>query len=162
LIGRRALAARIGDVVAEVPGIDRAVASTDRERIAAAAEARRYCRTIHVPVSNELKHGAIAMVGESKSFASIGFSREDLGLPAIAEPPLNDIEAGIIRLFSESFDLTDLGATDSFFALGGDSLHAESLLSAIKRDFGVDFPSSTLLEASTPRALAALIVEALK
>jgi acyl carrier protein len=104
----------------------------------------------------------MAMVGEPKSFASIGLSREDLGLSAIAEPPLNDIEAGIIGLFSETFGLADLGATDSFFTLGGDSLRAESLLSAIKRDFGVDFPSSTLLEASTPRTLAALVVEVLQ
>jgi acyl carrier protein len=104
----------------------------------------------------------MAMKGESTGFASLGLSREDLGLSPTPEPPVNDIEAGIIRLFSETFGLADLGATDGFFALGGDSLRAESLLSAVKRDFAVDFPSSTLLEASTPRTLAALIVEALQ
>ncbi|MEX1008956.1 MAG: non-ribosomal peptide synthetase [Acidimicrobiia bacterium] len=50
-----------------------------------------------------------------------------------------------------------VGLDDDFFDLGGDSLAAIELMSAIDEQFGIDLPPSTLLEAPTTAELAPLL-----
>lgn len=60
-------------------------------------------------------------------------------------------------IFRDIFDI-EIREDDDFFDLGGDSLAGETLLSDIERDFGISLPLSILLESSTPRSLADVIV----
>jgi pimeloyl-ACP methyl ester carboxylesterase/acyl carrier protein len=60
----------------------------------------------------------------------------------------------IARLFAEILDLGEAGADDDFFELGGDSLNAASLMTAIETRFGVWLAVSVILQATTPRKLA--------
>ncbi len=64
-------------------------------------------------------------------------------------PPRNDTEATLAKLWAEllEVDLGSIGADADFFALGGDSLIAIRLTSAVHREFGVAVPLSSLLDA---------------
>jgi thioesterase domain-containing protein/acyl carrier protein len=75
--------------------------------------------------------------------------------PNIAAAKLRDAPTvdRMIRLFEGIFDTTSIGPDDDFFALGGDSLIATSLIAGIERDFDVIIPMSLLLERPTPRQL---------
>jgi pimeloyl-ACP methyl ester carboxylesterase len=64
----------------------------------------------------------------------------------------------IAVLFAAVFDREFVAADDDFFRLGGDSILAESLVLAIEERFGSSLSVSTLLEASTPRALAGIVL----
>jgi pimeloyl-ACP methyl ester carboxylesterase/acyl carrier protein len=85
--------------------------------------------------------------------------RADFNLPAAAEPAANSTEAGVLIAFGRVLAVDGVGAMDDFFMLGGDSLAAATLMAEIERDFGVVMPVSTIMEASTPRALAQLILK---
>ncbi len=65
----------------------------------------------------------------------------------------------VAGLFSDAFELETVNVDDDFFDLGGDSLKGESLMAAIENRFGLVLSISVLLEAPTPRALAAVIME---
>jgi thioesterase domain-containing protein/acyl carrier protein len=64
------------------------------------------------------------------------------------------MEKALRLLFAELFQRDDIGGEDDFFELGGDSLLAETLMTAIERDTDVVLPVSALLTAPTPSALA--------
>ena len=64
----------------------------------------------------------------------------------------------VAGLFADVFELEAVGVDDDFFQLGGDSLMAESLMTAIEKRYGMVLSISVLLEAPTPRALAAAIL----
>ncbi len=76
--------------------------------------------------------------------------------PASANP------TAIASLFAEAFEVPAVDPDDDFFRLGGDSLLAESLLTAVERDLGAFLSASALLDAPTPRGLAALIARQLR
>jgi acyl carrier protein len=68
----------------------------------------------------------------------------------------------IAALFADVFNLPSVRPDDDFFRLGGDSLVAESLILAIEQKFGSTISAARLLEASSPRSLAALVRETMQ
>jgi thioesterase domain-containing protein/acyl carrier protein len=78
-------------------------------------------------------------------------------LPAFSDAEAR--EAVLVRLFVDVFETGGIGADDDFFALGGDSLIAETLMAEIERQIGVSVSMSLLFEAPTPRALAVALGE---
>lgn len=102
----------------------------------------------------------LALVQQSNQSAAFRLTRQDFGLPGDAEPPAGSLEAAMIMLFGNVLDIDGIGAEDSFFALGGDSLGAATVMAGIERDLGVVLPVSTIIDASTPRALVQLIDKA--
>lgn len=72
------------------------------------------------------------------------------------------IESSLVKIFKDLFQADEIGPDDDFFALGGDSLLATSLMSGVEKEFTSVIPISVLLEASTPRELAKRIVEDLE
>lgn len=66
-------------------------------------------------------------------------------------------DAAVADAFRAVFELETVQPEDNFFRLGGDSLLAETLMTAIKAEFDIELPISVLVETSTPRALASLI-----
>jgi thioesterase domain-containing protein/acyl carrier protein len=83
------------------------------------------------------------------------FERPQLDSNFVA--PEGAIETRLAGFWQELLGVTDVGAEDSFFDLGGHSLIAVRLFAMVKKAFHVDFPISVLFEAPTIRACAALI-----
>ncbi|MFC0531314.1 amino acid adenylation domain-containing protein [Phytohabitans kaempferiae] len=80
-------------------------------------------------------------------------------VPAATEPaaaePATDAEAALVALFAEVLEVPAAGVTDSFLALGGDSILAIQLV-ARARSAGLTFTAADVFEHRTPAALAAL------
>ena len=68
--------------------------------------------------------------------------------------PRNELEQKLVAIWQELLKRERIGVTDSFFALGGQSLLAVLLVSKIERDLGVRLPLSRVLEHPTIEALA--------
>jgi acyl carrier protein len=67
---------------------------------------------------------------------------------------------GVSDIFGRVLDAPDIGAESDFFALGGDSLLATRVLSAIAREYGVELTFDDFLLAPTPATLAKTIESA--
>ena len=65
-------------------------------------------------------------------------------------PPRNEWERALSDLWGRVLGLADVGVHDDFFDLGGDSLAAEEMLTALSDEFGLPAAGSTaLIEAPT-------------
>lgn len=73
-------------------------------------------------------------------------------------PPRSPLEHQIAAIWEDLFSLSPIGAHDNFFDLGGDSLLAAALVTAIEEACGRVLPPAVLLEAATVEDLAARIV----
>jgi phthiocerol/phenolphthiocerol synthesis type-I polyketide synthase E len=80
------------------------------------------------------------------------------GLPPYVAPR-GELEAAVAEMFQRALGMERIGADDGFFDLGGDSLMATQLLSALNERFRVDLPLRALFEAPTPARLAVAIVQ---
>lgn len=63
----------------------------------------------------------------------------------------------VASIFAAELGIASVGLDDNFFDLGGDSLMAENLVLSVQKRFGVGLQTAVLLEAPTPRELAALV-----
>ncbi|AFY49162.1 amino acid adenylation enzyme/thioester reductase family protein [Nostoc sp. PCC 7524] len=71
--------------------------------------------------------------------------------------PRNQVEAQLVKIWSDILNLPQIGVKDNFFALGGNSLKALHLISKIEQDFGKEIPLATLLKNPVITDLAAVI-----
>lgn len=71
--------------------------------------------------------------------------------------PTTPTESAMLSIWREQLGVVDIGLDDDFFETGGDSLSAVRLYSRIHRAFDNSLPLSTLFDAPTPRALAAVV-----
>jgi amino acid adenylation domain-containing protein len=79
--------------------------------------------------------------------------------PPLAEqyvPPENATELSIAEIWQEELGIAQVGRTDDFFALGGDSLSALRLMSRLRQSLQVPLAVRSLYQASTVSALAEL------
>ncbi|HEY1738937.1 MAG TPA: thioesterase domain-containing protein, partial [Acidimicrobiia bacterium] len=74
-----------------------------------------------------------------------------------ARPASSSTESRMRALWQEVLGIAPIGLDENFFDLGGTSLGALRLLSAIHDRLGVDLPLSAMLHSATPRILAALV-----
>jgi acyl-coenzyme A synthetase/AMP-(fatty) acid ligase/acyl carrier protein len=77
--------------------------------------------------------------------------------PAGHVAPATLIETVMVDMFATLLNLEQVGATDSFFDLGGNSLQAMSLLTMMDDELEVDIGAAAVFLAPTPRQLAALL-----
>ncbi|HEX6909417.1 MAG TPA: SDR family oxidoreductase, partial [Longimicrobium sp.] len=73
--------------------------------------------------------------------------------------PRSELEAALAGMYAAALGIGRIGGEDDFFEMGGDSLLATQLLSAINEKYRVDLPLRTLFEAPTPARLAVAIVQ---
>ncbi len=73
------------------------------------------------------------------------------------EPPRNEIESQLIRIWEQVLKISPIGIHDSFFDLGGDSLLAVRVFVEIDKLYGKELPLVTLFEAPTIAELAELL-----
>jgi acyl carrier protein len=72
-------------------------------------------------------------------------------------PPSNPSEEKITAIFSRLLGVSEVGATDDFFDLGGHSLKAARAIALLNEEFGTAIPVRVLFQAHTARQLAAVI-----
>src|SRR5262249_8424373 len=70
---------------------------------------------------------------------------------------LTTTERFVADLWEELLDCGDVGPTDDFFALGGDSIKLISMIFRIGYDLGVDLPPEAVFDAPSLRAVGAMI-----
>ena len=78
--------------------------------------------------------------------------------------PKNDLEAIVAGIYADVLRSQQIGSTDNFFALGGDSLRATQVISRVRSVFAVNLSIATVFTKPTVAELAeeiALLVEAL-
>ncbi len=73
-------------------------------------------------------------------------------------PARNEIEKGLVGIWSELLAIQQIGMRDNFFELGGHSLLAIRLVSRIEQSFGKELSLASLLEAQTIEQQADLIL----
>ncbi|HET7230805.1 MAG TPA: SDR family oxidoreductase, partial [Longimicrobium sp.] len=82
--------------------------------------------------------------------------------PADAAPyvePRSELEQTLADLYGRVLGIDRISADDDFFDMGGDSLLATQLLSALNEQFHVELPLRVLFGATTPARLALAIVQ---
>jgi thioesterase domain-containing protein len=77
--------------------------------------------------------------------------------PGLAEPR-NFVEVQLIQIWEELLGVHPIGATQSFFDLGGSSLLALRLFAQVNRRFGCDLPVATLFAGAAVRQMADAIL----
>jgi amino acid adenylation domain-containing protein len=83
-------------------------------------------------------------------------------IPAKATAPVqprSEAESLLRDLWQEVLDVSPIGVTDSFFALGGTSLSAVRLMARVASQFGQELPISVLLQGGGTIAVLADILE---
>jgi len=73
------------------------------------------------------------------------------------EPPRDEIELRLARLWEDLLNVRPVGIHDNFFALGGHSLLVVRLMGSIERLLGRRLPVSALMEAPTVAQMASLV-----
>ncbi len=85
----------------------------------------------------------------------ISFARPELDNDYQA--PRTKVEKNLVALWERLLGVDQVGVKDGFFDLGGHSLIAVRLFNEMRKQFGVELALSTLFEAPTIEALAAMI-----
>jgi acyl carrier protein len=66
----------------------------------------------------------------------------------------------VVAIFERVLDTSGVAAESDFFDLGGDSLLATRVLSAVAREYGVELTFADFVRGPTPAALALAIAGA--
>lgn len=83
--------------------------------------------------------------------------REELQLGTDYAPPRSDLERRLVAVWQGALGVFPIGLDDDFFELGGDSVSASGLTSALSDELGVELQPGILLGCSTPRLIAAML-----
>jgi len=86
-----------------------------------------------------------------------GWSRPDLENPYLA--PRTPVEEGLAEIWAQVLDLDQVGITDDFFELGGDSLLATRVISRVIKTFRVKVLLRSLFKAPTVADMAVVIIQ---
>jgi amino acid adenylation domain-containing protein len=78
-------------------------------------------------------------------------------LDTVYVAPRDALEARLVQLWEQVLPAAPIGIDDDFLGLGGDSLHAFSLLSRVNRDFDVTLSPQELFACASVRAMAELV-----
>ena len=73
--------------------------------------------------------------------------------------PRNEAEAKLAEIWRDVLELDQVGITDDFFEIGGHSLLAVRLISAIRKVFELELPISDVFDYPTVNLLAARLLE---
>ncbi|MBE1161960.1 non-ribosomal peptide synthetase [Dyella acidiphila] len=176
--GYRIELGEIEAVLADVPGVDRAVVMAREDRpgdvrlvayVVMREDAQFNETTLREPLKQHLpdymlpQHviplDAIPLLPNGKT------DRKALPAPQIHSvaadtariAPRNDDERRVAAAMESVLSLPDLDVRDDFFALGGHSLLAAQLTARLNREFGIALSFRTLFDAPTIAALAAAI-----
>lgn len=89
-----------------------------------------------------------------------------LALPSLEEvlhlendfvPPRNEVEAKLVQIWEELLEVSPIGIKNDFFAIGGHSLLAATLITRIECEFGRRIDFATLSQAATIEHLGEIL-----
>ena len=80
-----------------------------------------------------------------------------LGASDPSAAPADFVEGELVKLWESTLERQQVGVTDDFFGLGGDSLAAVVLLEEVNTLFDVNLPAEAVYDAPTPRRLAEVL-----
>lgn len=103
-----------------------------------------------------LRPKPVAREGDDDA-VSAAFERPDLDTDFAA--PSSALEIGLAQMWSDLLGVRQIGRSDNFFDLGGNSLVAVRLFAAIKKQFRIRLPLALLFEAPTIAALAEVLAQ---
>ena len=86
-----------------------------------------------------------------------GNARPNLNSPYT--PPVTTTEKRLLSIWSKVFSVDQIGIHDNFFDLGGHSLMASLVISAVIQEFKLELPVKTLFDAPTIAEMAAIITQ---
>lgn len=95
--------------------------------------------------------------GKVDVHALLQLSSMERQMPEPYVPSRDPIELRLTRIWEKLLDFHPIGVTNSFFALGGDSLSAIDLMLIIEKEFQCRLPITALIQAPTISALAGLL-----
>jgi amino acid adenylation domain-containing protein len=84
-------------------------------------------------------------------------ARSDAGSDDARERPRTLIEAVLTDMYARVLGVTEVGATDSFFAVGGSSLEAMRLVTRLREELAIDLDIAAVFLTPTPRQLAEVL-----
>jgi acyl carrier protein len=73
------------------------------------------------------------------------------------EDPRDDVERRVAAIWSEQMDVRPVGVNDDFLELGGDSLSALGIITAIETEFGRSLDVFEFMSAANVRRLAEIL-----
>ncbi len=83
---------------------------------------------------------------------SVSLERPNLMNPYV--PPVSVVEKGLAAIWKNLLGFSEVGITDDFIELGGDSLKAITAISRTHKELGTDIPIAVFFETPTIKALA--------
>jgi hypothetical protein len=83
--------------------------------------------------------------------------RRERPLATAIVPPANDTELGLVAIWQDVLDLDQIGAHDSFFELGGDSLQLMRMLNRVWQIFGREISIGELFFSPSVFTLAKIL-----
>ncbi len=75
-------------------------------------------------------------------------------------PPTNETEELLVKMWSEILGIEKIGIGDNFFELGGHSLKATTLMTGIRKEFGVQIPLQEIFVKPTISKMSEYILKA--
>jgi long-subunit acyl-CoA synthetase (AMP-forming) len=127
-------------------GEDIIAAVVTRERKQTEAEVRQYLSSRLAAYKVPSATGKTQRIGLAKKFA------DQLNGKLITLQ--NELETAVGQIYVEVLGVGEVGATDNFFALGGDSLRATQVIARIRARFDVNLSIATIFLQSTVKELA--------
>lgn len=73
------------------------------------------------------------------------------------QPPSTEVELRLTEIWRQILNVWPIGASDNFFELGADSLHATRLLTLVEADFGIELDPSLLWRVPTLARMASIL-----
>lgn len=115
-----------------------------------------------VPVGILPRNGALSAASVAPAAPASAMSRDapvasTSPKSALDDAPRDTTERQLQQLWSEVLQVALVGRHDTFFELGGDSLHAVRLASRIEATFGVSVPLAAFFDHATIAQLASMI-----
>lgn len=87
---------------------------------------------------------------------------QPLRRPRSAEPPISQTESLLARIWSEVFEIGNIGREDDFFALGGDSLIGMLIAAKLHESIGIELDLGAFVEHPSLAGLAAFVDDVAK
>ncbi|MBS0358861.1 MAG: amino acid adenylation domain-containing protein [Proteobacteria bacterium] len=115
----------------------------------------------NVAISNIDLNVGIGMHGQITSTSAgpaIKIARQDLNVLTNYLAPANETESKLAQLWQDMLGIEEIGISDDFFALGGHSLKAISLVEKINKTFNCSLPATQIYRSPTIKQLCLTIL----
>jgi amino acid adenylation domain-containing protein len=101
-------------------------------------------------------------IHSNPSLSAVKIARQELNVTTDYQMPTNEMESKLAQLWQDLLGIEDIGVTDDFFALGGHSLKAISLIEKINAHFHCVLPATQIYTDPTIKQLCSTLLNASK